>query len=209
MSQGDSFEAAFYNCSPLATIGSGVLLGTASSNVNFGYAFYNTALTELPAGLDLSQGDTFIGAFQACTSLTAIGTGVLLGTASSSVDFTQAFNGCTNLTTLPANLNLSGGDSFNNTFLNCSSLVTFPAGAFDTMGTPVDYCFFNAWLGCSLSGASVDAILDSIDTSGQSAPGTGPDITIDYDTGTTAPAYTTLASLKGKGWVIIVNGTTL
>jgi hypothetical protein len=55
----------------------------------------------------------------------------------------------------------------------------------------------------------VDAILDSIDTSGQSAPGTGPSITITYDTGTTAPAYTTLASLKGKGWVIVVNGTTL
>ena len=78
------------------------------------------------------------------------------------------------------------------------------------MGTPLEYCFTNAWLGCSsLSGASVDAILDSIDTSGQSAPGTGPDITIAYNTGTTAPAYTTLASLKGKGWVIVVNTVTL
>jgi hypothetical protein len=126
------------------------------------------------------------------------------------VDFTNAFSGCSNLVTLPANLNLSKGDDFQNAFYNCSSLVTFPAGAFDTMGTPLAYCFLNAWLGCSaLSGASVDAILDSIDTSGQSPHAFVPNITIDYDTGTTAPSYTTLASLKAKGWVIIVNGTTL
>ena len=80
------------------------------------------------------------------------------------------------------------------------------------MGTPLDYCFTNAWLATNaLSGSSVDAILDSIDTSGQSAPtNLGPQITITYDDiGTAAPAYTTLASLQGKGWVIIVNGTTL
>jgi hypothetical protein len=210
MSQGSTFTSAFYGCSSLATIGSGVLLGTASTNVNFGYAFYASGITALPAGLDMSQGNTFASAFYGCSSLTTIGNGVLLGTASSSVDFTNAFRSCTNLVTLPANLNLSKGDDFQYAFENCSSLVTFPAGAFDTMGTPLDYCFVASWLGCSsLSGASVDAILDSIDTSGQSAPGTGPEIYIDYDTGTTAPSYSRLVSLQGKGWVVIVNGVTL
>jgi hypothetical protein len=213
LSQGNTFDGAFYGCSSLATIGTGVKLGTASSNVEFSYAFYNTGLTELPAGLDLSQGDSFYATFLSCGSLETIGSGVLLGTASNSVDFTNAFRSCTNLVTLPANLNLSKGDDFQYVFRDCSSLVTFPAGAFDTMGTPATGCFFYAWKGCSsLSGASVDAILDSIDTSGQSGPTittNEADITIDYDTGTTAPAYTTLASLQGKGWVIIVNGTTL
>jgi hypothetical protein len=215
MSQGSAFNSAFQSCGSLATIGTGVLLGTAASNVNFTSAFISSGLTALPAGLDLSQGSTFQSAFQNCGSLTTIGTGVLLGTASASsnVNFTNAFRDCTNLVTLPANLNLSKGDDFQYVFRDCSSLVTFPAGAFDTMGTPATGCFFYAWKGCSsLSGASVDAILDSIDTSGQSGPTittNEADITIDYDTGTTAPAYTTLASLQGKGWVIIVNGTTL
>ena len=213
MSQGSLFNQAFEDCSSLTTIGDGVLLGTAASNVSFNSAFRTSGLTALPAGLDMSQGSSFSSAFYGCTSLTTIGNGVLLGTASSSVDFTQAFRGCTNLVTLPANLNLSSGDDFQNIFRDCSSLVTFPAGAFDTMGTPQNWCFQYAFYGCSsLSGASVDAILDSIDTSGQSGPTivtTEANITIDYDTGTTAPAYTTLASLKAKGWVVIVNGTTL
>jgi hypothetical protein len=178
--------------------------------VNFTQAFYGSALTALPAGLDMSQGSSFYGAFNGCASLATIGTGVLLGTASNSVNFSYSFSNCANLVTLPANLNLSKGDDFVDAFRDCTSLVTFPAGAFDTMGTPQNWCFTNAWDGCSaLSGASVDAILYSIDTSGQSAPGTGPDITITYDTGTTIPAYTSLASLQGKGWVIVVNGTTL
>ena len=194
-----------------------MLLGTANATatVDFTSAFRTSGLTALPAGLDMSQGNTFREAFRDCSSLATIGTGVLLGTANATVtvDFTLAFYNCTNLVTLPANLNLSKGDDFYAAFYNCSSLVTFPAGAFDTMGTPLDFCFLSAWLGTNaLSGASVDAILDSIDTSGQSAPTivtNEADITIDYDTGTTAPAYTSLASLQGKGWVVIVNGTTL
>ena len=214
LSQGSTFVSAFYGCSSLATIGTGVLLGTAhgAATVNFTSAFNTSGLTELPAGLDMSQGSTFSSAFRDCGSLTTIGNGVLLGTANATatVSYADAFRSCTNLVTLPANLNLSKGNYFYSTFRDCSSLVTFPAGAFDTMGTPPNWCFAGTWQGnTALSGASVDAILDSIDTSGKSAPGTGPDITIDYDTGTTAPSYTTLASLKGKGWVIVVNGTTL
>jgi hypothetical protein len=205
--------------------------------VDFTEAFRSTALTALPAGLDMSQGSNFSSAFESCGSLATIGAGVLLGTANATAtvnfnsafykctnlaaipngldlskvnDFQHTFRDCSNLVTLPANLDLSSGGTFYSAFRGCSSLVTFPAGAFDTMGTPLAYCFLNAWDGCSaLSGASVDAILDSIDTSGQSAPSTGPQITITYDVATGAPAYTTLASLKAKGWVVIVNGTTL
>jgi hypothetical protein len=134
----------------------------------------------------------------------------LLGTASSSVNFTSAFKTCTALTTLPSNLDLSKGDDFQIAFQNCQSLVNFPANAFDTMGTPLSSCFVNTWDGCSaLSANSVENILVSIDTSGQSAPASGPQITIDYNTATGTPAYSTLASLKSKGWVVIVNGVTL
>tara|TARA_R110001606_G_scaffold394379_1_gene565233 strand:+ start:178 stop:600 length:423 start_codon:yes stop_codon:yes gene_type:complete len=137
---------------------------------------------------------------------------VLLGTASSNVNFSALFSGCTNLTGLPDGLDLSQGNHFNTTFFNCSSLVDFPAGAFDTLGTPVSNCFFWTWLGCSaLSTTSVENILSSIDTSGQSAPTVGPEILIDYNTvGGTSPltsaTNTAITSLKDKGWNIIING---
>jgi hypothetical protein len=213
MSQGSVFTSAFQSCASLTTIGTGVLLGTASTNVSFQNAFLASGLTELPANLNMSQGDTFESTFQNCSSLTTIGNGVLLGTASSSVNFTNAFYGCTNLVTLPANLNLSSGNHFNKTFYNCSSLVDFPAGAFDTLGTPVSSCFFFTWLGClALSTTSVENILSSINTSGQSAPAVGPEIFITYNVATgalSAATNTAIASLQGKGWTIVINGTTL
>jgi hypothetical protein len=210
MSKGSDFVSAFQGCGSLTTIGSGVLLGTASTSVNFTSAFYSTGLTALPANLDLSKGGNFASAFRDCGSLTTIGNGVLLGTANATatVSYADAFRSCTNLVTLPANLNLSKGNYFYSTFRDCSSLVTFPAGAFDTMGTPPNWCFAGTWQGnTALSGASVDAILSSIDTSTQSAPSTGPQITIDYD-GTTLSAATNTAinSLIGKGWQVVING---
>lgn len=208
---GSNFSSAWKSCSALTSFPAGAKLGTEATNVNFSSAFFGCAsLESLPAGLDLSQGNRFYLAFYGCTALTTVGNGVLLGTASSGVDFTQAFLNCVNLVTLPANLNLSKGDDFQSAFENCSSLVTFPSGAFDNMGTPLDYCFTNAWASTSaLSATSVENILVSINTSGQSAPSTGPEITIKYNTATGTPAYSTLASLKSKGWVIKVNNVTL
>jgi hypothetical protein len=88
-------------------------------------------------------------------------------------------------------------------------LTTFPANFFDSWtGTPVNNCFLNAWLGCnSLTATSVENILNSIDTSGQSAPASGVDITIDYDTGTGTPSVATaVTNLKSRGWTITLNG---
>ena len=203
------FDSAWRFAGSLSSFPAGAKLGTAASNVNFTSAWKSSGLTSFPA-LDLSTGNNFRESFQSCTALTTIEDGILLGTSSSSVDFTSAFKACTALTTLPSNLDLSKGDDFQTAFQNCQSLVNFPANAFDTMGTPQSYCFLNTWLdNNALSAASVENILVSINTSGQSAPSTGPEITIKYNTATGTPAYSTLASLKGKGWVVIVNGVTL
>ena len=141
-------------------------------------------MIELPSDLDLSQGDNLFAAFYGCTALNTIGSGLLLGTAANTANFNYAFWGC-------------------------SSLVDFPAGAFDTIGTPDASCFVFTWDNCTaLSATSVFNILSSIDTSGQSAPSTGPQITIDYD-GTTlsAATNTAIASLRDtKGWSIFING---
>jgi phage tail sheath gpL-like len=75
------------------------------------------------------------------------------------------------------------------------------------MNTPVSDCFVQTWDGCSsLSATSVENILNSIDTSGQSAPAS-VDITIDYNAGSGTPNITTaVTNLKSRGWTITLNG---
>jgi hypothetical protein len=202
-----NFASAWRGNTALATIDPNANFGESATGVNFNNAFKTSGLTTLPAGLNLSKGDTFSSAFQS-TPITSIGEGVLLGTASANVQFTQAFHDCTSLTNLPSDFNLSTGADFQNAFFNCSSLVNWPTGVFDNLSNAYTNCFINAWNGCtSLSGASVYNILSSIDTSGQSAPSTGPQITIDYDgTALSAATNTAINSLIGKGWQVYING---
>ena len=214
LSKGNAFTQTFRNCSSLTTIGSGVLLGTASTGVSFASTFQNSGLTEIPANLDLSKGDYFQSSFLDCSSLTTIGSGVLFGTASTGVNFNYTWKNCTNLVTLPADFNLSAGTHFRSAFQSCTSLVDFPAGVFDTMGVPASNCFANTWIGCTaLSTTSVENILTSIDTSGQSSPsGGGHFIILNYNVSTgalTAATNTAVTSLKSKGWSIVVNYVTL
>jgi len=89
-------------------------------------------------------------------------------------------------------------------------MTDFPANFFDSWtGTPLSNCFYLTWDNCSaLTTTSVENILVSIDTSGQSPTG-GTEITIDYNVATgalTAPTTSAITSLKGKGWTIKING---
>jgi hypothetical protein len=71
---------------------------------------------------------------------------------------------------------------------------------FDTCSA-IDFDY--AWFGCALNQTSVDNILVSLDTAGQS------DGTVDISGGTSAaPSATGLAakaSLEGKGWTVTTN----
>ena len=106
-------------------------------------------------------------------------------------------------------MNVASSTNFYYAWNGCNNLQDFPANFFDTWtGTPGDNCFNLAWDGCSsLTATSVENILNSIDTSGQSGPGGGFDITIDYDVGTGTPSVATaVTNLKGRGWTITLNG---
>ena len=89
-------------------------------------------------------------------------------------------------------------------------MVDFPAGCWDSWSptTVRNNCFVDAWDACSsLSATSVENILNSIDTSGQSAPASGVDITIDYNASSGTPSITTaVTNLKSRGWTITLNG---
>jgi hypothetical protein len=207
-SNGSSFDLCWYYCSSLTTFPSMQLPSATSLNSTWMGCSSLTNFGKLEAPNVTVFRFTWSG-----SAITTIEDGTLLGTSASSVDFTSAFKNCTSLTTLPSNLDLSKGDDFQTAFQNCQSLVNFPANAFDTMGTPQDYCFLNTWLdNNALSAASVENILVSINTSGQSAPLTGPEITIKYNTATgslSSATNTAIDSLSGKGWQVIVNNVNL
>ena len=162
-----------------------------------------SGLTSFPL-IDVSSGGTFASSWRDCFGLTSF---PLIDT-SSGRSFYGTWETCTDLTSFPL-IDVSSGTTFQQAWLNCNGLTTFPANFFDSWtGTPVNSCFVNTWLNCSsLTATSVENILNSIDTSGQSAPGTGPDITIDYNASTGAPNISTAVSnLKGRGWTITLNG---
>jgi hypothetical protein len=223
-SSGLTFFETWQNCTSLTSF---PLIDTSSATSLDSAWELDAGLTSFPL-LTTSNVTLFNRAWRQCTSLTSF---PLIDT-SSGTDFNRAWSGCSGLTSFPLIDTSSGGDFtfawYNNSSLTsfpqidtssgidfqqcwrgCSSLVTFAAGVFDNWaGTPNTSTFQNCWEGCtSLSATSVENILDSIDTSGQSAPLSGVDITIDYDAGTGTPSITTaVTNLKSRGWTITLNG---
>jgi len=199
-SSGTNFGSTWFNCSSLTSF---PLIDT-SSGTNFYAAWYGcTGLTSFPS-INTSSGTSFRAAWYGCTGLTSFPS---INT-SSGTSFRAAWYNCTGLTSFPS-IDTSSGTNFNGAWYRCSNLVTFPANFFDSWtGTPANNCFVNSWSNCSsLTATSVENILNSIDTSGQSAPASGNDITIDYDTNTGTPNISTaVANLKSRGWTITLNG---
>ena len=109
-----------------------------------------------------------------------------------------------------SSINLTNATDAQDAWQQCTSLTSFPANVFDSWSaTPANNCFLNAWLGCSsLTATSVKNILDSIDTSQQSAPASGTEITIDYNTlSGTLNVSTAISNLKSRSWTIKINGS--
>ena len=197
---GGNFIRAWQDCSSLKSF---PLINT-SGVTDLQVTWYNcSSLTSFPP-LDTSSVTRFQSTWQNCTGLTSF---PLLDT-SSGTDFQSAWNTCNSLTSFPE-INTSSGTLFYRAWQNCSSLTSFPANFFDSWtATPANNCFVGTWDGCSsLTATSVENILNSIDTSGRSAPASGVDITIDFNASSGTPNISTAVSnLKGLGWTITLNG---
>ena len=194
-------QSGFKGCSNLKTVDATI---DANGSNSLYEAWYNcSSLTSFPL-IDTSSGTNFQRTWQDCSSLTSF---PLIDT-SSGTNFRETWNGCSSLTSFPS-IDISSGTIFYRAWINCSSLTDFPANFFDSWtGTPISNCFGFTWYGCtSLTATSVENILNSIDTSGQSAPASNVDIRIDYDTGTGTPSVSTaVTNLKSRGWTITLNG---
>jgi len=199
-SSGTNFFGAWRTCIGLTSFP----LINVSSGTNFSYAWYNcTNLTSFPL-IDTSSGTNFQESWRACSGLTSFP----LIDVSSGTNFYGAWYNCSGLTSFPL-INVSSGAGFALAWYNCNQLTDFPANFFDSWtGTPATNCFVNAWTNCtSLTATSVENILNSIDTSGQSAPASGVGITIDYNAASGTPNISTaVTNLKSRGWTITLNG---
>lgn len=190
-----------------------------SSGVNFSSSWSSlTNLIYFPK-LDLSQGEDFSYTWNYCVNLTSFP----LVNVSKGVNFTSSWEGCTGLTSFPK-LDVSHGEifvrtwwlcseltsfppldftlaqTFGETWRDCTSLTSFPARVFDNCFATD---FSGAWQNCALSQQSVDNILVSLDTAGQSNG------IVNIDGGTSSPpgaaGLAAKASLQGKGWTVTTN----
>ena len=116
-----------------------------------GYAFYNcSGLTEIPTGLfdDTPDVTSFERTFFGCSGLTSIPSG-LFDNTTKVTHFNSTFQNCSNITSIPSGLfdNTPLVTSFGNTFQNCSVLTSIPSGLFDN--TPDVPGFQSTFSGCS------------------------------------------------------------
>ena len=182
--------------------------------------------------LDLANVEEIYEAWEGCSSLTSFPAIDITGNTNSNgvlrtwkncsgltsfpaLDYTavpsfqEAWEGCTSMVTFAYTTGPgAAAGNFTRAWKNCSSMTTFPAGFFDNMGTaPFSSMFDEVFAGCtSLTAASVENIVNSIDASGISRP-LLTDIDIDYDAGTGAPNIAAaVASLAGKNFQVILNG---
>jgi len=202
-----NFNSTWIDCSSLSSF---PLLDT-SSGTNFLNTWRDcTSLTSFPL-IDTSSGVDFRNTFYGCTGLTSF---PQLDMSNGQSFYTSGGGGtggcwynCNSLVSFPS-ISFDSATTMRGAWRNCSSLQNFPPNLFDNWtGTPADYCFTQSWRGCtSLTATSVENILNSIDTSGQSAPASGVDIEIYYNTGTGTPNITTaVTNLKSRGWTITLN----
>jgi hypothetical protein len=218
---GTNFQGAWSGCSSLASF---PLINTAGVT-NFGNTWSGcSGLTSFPL-INTAAGTSFGSAWDACSNLTSF---PLINTGAGTI-FTYTWRNCSSLTSFPL-INLSAGTNFLNAWAGCSSLTsfpaisftsatffgdawnscanlsTFPANMFDTTGTLSSTAFIRAFNTCALTAASIENILTSLVTNGQS------NITLGLSGGTnagattwTTAANTAYATLISRGWTITRN----
>ena len=121
-------------------------------------------------------------------------------------NFENAWWGCSSLTAFPK-LDFTSATKFTGAWNGCTSLADFPPKMFDKTG---DFSstnnFSNAWNNCALTAQSIENILVSLDTNGD----TGIPLTI---SGGTSASYSTwsqaakdaLTNLQNKSWTVTYN----
>jgi hypothetical protein len=196
-SAGTNFRQTWYGCSGLTSF---PLINTAAGT-NFQNAWqYCSSLTSFPL-IDTAAGTNFAQSWYDCSNLTSF---PLINTAAGT-SFYQTWVNCSGLTSFPL-INTAAGTDFRQAWQGCTNLSSFPANMFDATGTLIATAFTNTFLNCALTATSIENILTSLVTNGQS------NITLGLSGGTnagastwTANAVTAYNTLISRGWTITRN----
>jgi hypothetical protein len=194
---GTNFQSTWQGLSLLTSFP----LVDTSAGTNFRQAWYGcSGLTSFPL-INTAAGTNFLSAWTGCSSLTSF---PLIDTGAGTI-FLQAWESCTNLTSFPL-INTGAGTDFSRAWISCTNLSSFPANMFNTTGTLVATAFTSAFQNCALTATSIENILTSLVTNGQS------NITLTLSGGTnagastwTANAVTAYNTLISRGWTITRN----
>jgi hypothetical protein len=194
---GTNFNSTWNGCTGLTSF---PLINTAAGT-SFFQAWYGcTGLTSFPL-INTAAGTDFQSTWTNCRGLTSF---PLINTAAGT-SFNSTWSGCTGLTSFPL-INTAAGTSFNAAWNGCTNLSSFPANMFNTTGTLFATAFTNAFSACALTATSIENILTSLVTNGQS------NITLTLSGGTnagastwTTAANTAYATLISRGWTITRN----
>lgn len=119
------------------------------------------------------------------------------------LDLSEAWKDCTTITQLPL-LNLDSATNLESAWEGCSNLSFVPQGFLN--GCPCTN-LVNAFVGCSLSEQSVDNILVSLDSAGESN-GT-VDITGGFNSAPSSTGLAAKTSLEGRGWTVNVESASV
>ena len=162
-----------------------------------------TNITRIAIGPDALLGPVLIRAWQGATFLTSFSCPSVVSSTWTDISFAWGRSG---LTSFPL-MDVSSVRNFASSWADCPDLTTWPANFFDVTGTLVSAAFNLTWRNSGLSAQSIENILVSLDTNGQSG------ITLALQGGTnantstwSAAADTAYVSLVGKGWTIAQNG---
>ena len=163
--------------------------------------YYDCLQLTTVATMDFSNATSTNALFRGCSAMTDV-TGLKVD---NTITMSSAFYK-TQITSFPSGINWPKCEQFINTWLECSSLTDVPTGVFDTTGVLQSDAFDGAFKDCALTAQSIENILVSLDTNGQS------NIELGIDSGTnaakstwTAAANTAYTNLINKGWTITFN----
>ena len=192
-----NFGSTWFNNNKLTSF---PLINTAAGTTFYETWFTCSSLTSFPL-INTGAGTTFERAWGGCTGLTSF---PLINTGAGT-NFLQTWLNCANLTSFPS-ISFAAATNLQNAWFGCSKLATFPANMFNTTGTLVSNAFFFAFVDCALTAASIENILTSLVTNGQS------NIQLGLNGGTnagaatwTTAANTAYATLISRGWTITRN----
>lgn len=161
---------------------------------------------EISTDATWNVGTLMVSAFYGASNMTTLT--INESATANATNFAYAWRDCSSLVSFPS-LDLSGGTNIfcYSAWRGCSSLTTFPPNMFDSTGTLSSFLGLrDAWRDCALTAQSIENILTSLDTNGQSNILThvGGGTNAAKSTWTTA-ANTAYTNLINKGWTISHN----